>query len=284
MSTMDAVERISVALGRAVRGVEPDVVERIRQALDEEVSKEGRMVLSRILEDIEVAGKTGLPLCQDCGMFWCLVEVGRSCRTPLDDMEAVINTACRKAVADYSFRRSVVEDPVFTRKNTGDNMPPVIHWSLVDGEDVTISFLLKGFGSENCSGVRMLRPTDGPDGVVSAVVDLMKAAGGKPCPPVFLGVGIGGTMDRAAFLSKKALLRPVGQHSTDEDLASLEERILGEVNKLGIGPGGLGGTVSCLALSIEADATHIAGLPVALSVNCWADRRAVIHFKGGVLC
>ena len=278
---MELAKRIEEALCRAVRILPDDVETALREAYERESGPHGRTALKYILEDIAIAKDSQLPLCQDCGMFLAIVSVGRSSHADMAALENAIVEGCRNAALKAYYRRSVVTEPVYARANSGDNLPPVVHWELVDGDDVTISFLLKGFGSENCSAVRMLRPTEGEDGVVSAVLDMVRQAGGKPCPPMFLGLGIGGTMDKAAFLSKKALLRPVGTHHPDRRYAALEERLMAEINSLGIGPGGLGGVNSCLEVAIETAPTHIAGLPVALSVNCWAERRAFVTLKGG---
>ena len=205
-------------------------------------------------------------------MFWCLASVGRESRCRLGHLENIIVSACARAAADGYYRKSVVSDPVYSRTNTGTNLPPVIDYETVDGDGVTLRFLLKGFGSENCSSVRMLNPTAGERGVVDAVVEMMEKAGGKPCPPVFLGVGIGGTMDRAAFLSKKAFFFSDGN-------SALEQKLLARINQLGIGAGGLGGDNTALSVSVLSSPTHIAGLPVALTVNCWADRKCEIRIE-----
>ena len=205
-------------------------------------------------------------------MFWCLASIGRGSKVSIGALEELIASACMRAAKEGYYRKSVVSDPIYSRENTRTNLPPVISYECVDGDGVALSFLLKGFGSENCSSVRMLNPTAGEDGVVSAVLDMMEKAGGKPCPPVFLGVGVGGTMDRAAFLSKKAFFSSDGNNQ-------LEARILSAVNELGIGAGGLGGNHTALAVSVLSAPTHIAGLPVALTVNCWADRKCTIRIS-----
>jgi len=278
---MKLSEKIEEELKRAVRVLPPDVKACIEDAAANEDGKLGKVVLKRILENIEAAENSDVPLCQDTGMFYCIAEIGRDARASLQLLEKEITEGARNAAKNAFFRKSIVADPVYDRENTKDNLPLVINYELVDGCDIALHFLLKGFGSENCSSVRMLRPTAGEDGVVDAVVEMMKAAGGKPCPPVFLGVGVGGTMDRAAFLSKKALTRDASKRNADKRYASMERRMLEEVNKLGIGPGGLGGRNTGLSVAIEAEPTHIASLPVALSVNCWADRKAKIVITGG---
>ncbi len=274
-------DRIERELMKAVRILPADCEVLIRKAYGSECNEAGRKVLSHIIENIRIAGAGALPLCQDCGMFYCYVFLSENCRIPLSVLENEINAGCAGAALKAYYRKSVVSDPVYERNNTGTNLPVIINWETCTGNETTIAFLLKGFGSENCSSVRMLRPTDGEDGVVSAVLDMVMAAGGKPCPPMFLGVGIGGTMDKAALLSKKALFRQAGEHNGDERYAKLETRLLDEINRLDIGPGGLGGCNTCLSVAVEQYPTHIAGLPVALSVNCWADRKAFIKIKDG---
>ena len=271
---MELEDQISEALKKAIRVLPPEVEDLIRGAYESERGEGGRLALDAIIRNIEASGKSGLPLCQDTGLIWCIAEIGRDSHTDIAALESLILAGAEKGAAEGYFRKSSVEDPIYTRRNTLTNMPPVINYALVDGSDVTLRFLMKGFGSENCSSVRMLNPTAGEDGVVSAVVDMMKCAGGKPCPPVFLGIGVGSTMDGAALLSKRAFFR-------GEKESSLEMRIKDEVNKLSIGPGGLGGDNTCLSVQLLEAPTHIAGLPVALTVNCWADRKATLVIEGG---
>ena len=271
-----AEDRIAEALIRAIRVLPEDVESLIRRAAVAEHGQAGRLALGAILENIDEARRSGLPLCQDTGMFWCLASVGRESSVPLCRVEEAIIAGAGRAAAEGYYRKSVVEDPVYSRRNTGTNLPAVISYELADGSDVTLHFLFKGFGSENCSSLRMINPTAGEDGVSAAVLDMMMKAGGKPCPPVFLGIGIGGTMDRAAFLSKKAFFK-------EPEDSPLRRRLMDEVNGLGIGPGGLGGSQTVLDISIISEPTHIAGLPVALTVNCWADRKCSIVFKEGEL-
>ena len=269
-----AIARVKDSLVEAARILPEDIEKAILSAVPEGGKAES--VMNAIKENLEISRKTGLPMCQDTGGFWCLASIGRDSDVRLSDIEHLILRGAEEASREGYFRKSIVTDPVRSRKNTGNNLPPFIFYELDDGDAVELSFLLKGFGSENCSSIRMLNPTAGEDGVVNAVVQMMQNAGGKPCPPVFLGVGIGGTMDRAAFLSKKAFFRP-------SDDTSLSSRILSAVNELGIGPGGLGGNPTALCVSVLTEPTHIAGLPVALTVNCWAERKAVIRFERGEL-
>lgn len=233
-------------------------------------------VLSHIVKNLESAEANCLPMCQDTGMVLVFVEIGREVSLENCHLEEVIFRAVEDAYRDGSFRKSVVLDPLNGRENSKNNLPPVIYYDFTEGDKITISAVLKGFGSENCSRVFMLKPTEGREKVVESVLETVKAAGGSPCPPVVLGIGIGGTMDYAAKLSKKAFLRELDDENPDPYYKELEEEILEKVNQLGVGPGGLGGGVTALGAKIEHYATHIAGLPVAISVNCWADRKVKV--------
>lgn len=284
---MTLSEKITAALQQAVVRLSPDVIVSLDRAIEEESKGRGDvhsdaslMVLRAIKENLEIAGKSGLPMCQDTGMFVVFVDLGRDCPLHPALIEKAINRGCQEAVRQASFRRSVVEEPVFERKNTSDNLPAVIYWELVAGASVAIHFLLKGFGSENCSSVRMLNPTGGSAAVVDAVEEIVRLAGGKPCPPIFLGVGLGGTMDRAALLSKRALLRESGKQHANPAYATLEQEILERIQTLHIGSGGFGGRVTALNVAVEYEPTHIAGLPLAVSINCWADRKATVLWEG----
>ena len=270
-------EEIKDKVIEASRRLNPDVYEKLKKAYEREDGEEGRIVLKAILDNIGIASKTGLPLCQDTGMFWVLVSYASSSPYSLNELVDAVKSALEKAAEEGYFRKSIVSEPVFDRLNTKSNLPAVINIELIEGDVSTVDVLLKGFGSENCSAVRMLNPTAGKDGVVSAVLEMVKAAGGKPCPPMFLGIGIGGSLDRAALLSKKALIAK--RENDDERYDELEEEILEKVNTLGIGAGGLGGKNTALEVNIEYEGTHIAGLPVALSVSCWADRKAHIEVR-----
>lgn len=270
-------EEIKDKVIEASRKLSPDVYEKLKKAYEREDGEEGRIVLKAILDNIGIASKTGLPLCQDTGMFWVLVSYASSSPYSLNELVDAVKSALEKAAEEGYFRKSIVSEPVFDRLNTKSNLPAVINIELIEGDVSTVDVLLKGFGSENCSAVRMLNPTAGKEGVVSAVLEMVKAAGGKPCPPMFLGIGIGGSLDRAALLSKKALIAK--REHDDERYDELEEEILEKVNTLGIGAGGLGGKNTALEVNIEYEGTHIAGLPVALSVSCWADRKAHIEVR-----
>ncbi|HKL60706.1 MAG TPA: fumarate hydratase [Sphaerochaeta sp.] len=284
---MKLSRKISEALQDSVVRLSEDVLSCIEKGREEEAafatdvaSKTSLAVFDAILENLKIADKNQLPMCQDTGMFVVFVDLGRECPLTPAKIEASINEGALSAVEKAYYRRSVVSDPVFTRINTQNNLPPIIYWNLVDGEGLTIRFLLKGFGSENCSSVRMLNPTGGPDAVIAAVCDIVRLAGGKPCPPIFIGVGIGGTMERSGYLSKRALLRDARTSHFDPAYAKLEEDILEAVQALGIGGGGFGGRVTALHVAIEEEPTHIAGMPLSVSINCWADRKAEIIWEG----
>ena len=270
---MKAEEVIVDAVIQASRRLPFDAMKALEKACDEDTGN-SKVVLKAILENLELASELEIPLCQDTGMMWCWVEIGRNARVDMVKLEKLIVTSLSKAFKKGLFRTYVVSDVMGERKNTGDNLPPVINYSLSSGSDITLHFLLKGFGSENCSSVTMLNPTAGKEGVIEAVVDIMRKAGAKPCPPVFIGVGVGGTMDRAAVMSKEAFFKR-GKESEEE------REIKDRINSLSIGPGGMGGKNSCLGVFLKEEPTHIAGLPVAVTVNCWAERKAEVVLVGG---
>ncbi|MCG8453460.1 MAG: fumarate hydratase [Spirochaetales bacterium] len=254
----------------------------VAQALDAALEKEtgpAHKVLRHIGENLETAQRCNMPMCQDTGMVLAFVEMGDQVQIKDAFIDDVIHQAIEDAYQEGCFRKSVVADPLNGRKNTGNNLPAVIHHKLTPGGDLTISLMLKGFGSENCSRVTMLKPTAGREALIQGVLDIVKGAGGSPCPPTILGIGIGGTMDYAAKLSKQALLRELDDTHPDPYYAELEQEIMDRVNQMGIGGGGLGGVVSTLGVKVEKYPTHIAGLPLAVSINCWADRKTIIEFK-----
>ncbi len=236
--------------------------------------------LEMILENIKISHATRLPLCQDTGMVVGWIAVGPECQLSMHAIENAVNAGISEAVLLGYFRNSIVDDPLFNRINTNTNLPAVLHWTTSPTGGLSIALMLKGFGSENCGGVAMLSPTAGEDGVVGAIASIVRKAGGKPCPPIILGIGLGGTMEQAAWLSKKALYRPVGQPHPQAPYAQLERKILSRVQEERIGAGGFGGTVTALAVAVEHFPTHIAGLPVAVSISCWADRKALLQFGG----
>lgn len=260
-------EALNGLIHEKLRTVEPETVELLRAALARESSPSARWALEAIIENALIAKKDACFACQDCGLALIFVKLGRDARLECN-LEDAVNEGVRRG---YHDARKSCSHPL-TRLNTGDNSPAVIYTELTEGDGLELSYLAKGAGSENMSAVYMLTPSKGEDGIVAACVDCVKKAGANPCPPVILGVGIGGTMDKAAVLSKKALLRSTGTPSQDERVRALEERILREVNALGIGAQGLGGDTTALAVAIEAYPTHIGMLPVAVTVQCHSVR------------
>lgn len=256
-----------------------DVKNALKKAIEIETGP-AEKVLRHIYLNLETAEKENLPMCQDTGMVVVFVEMGDQVEILDAFIDDVINKAIEDAYEEAFFRKSVVADPLNGRKNTGNNLPAVIHHELKKGSDLKISLMLKGFGSENCSRLAMLKPTAGREEVINTIAEIVTSAGGSPCPPSTLGIGIGGTMDYAAKLSKKALLRDLDDTNPDPYYAELEKDLYKRVNELGIGGGGLGGAVTTLGVKVEKFPTHIAGLPVAVSVNCWADRKTIVEFKG----
>ena len=242
----------------------------IARSRDEEAWPIARDILDRIIENYEIADRDCVPICQDTGMACVFLEIGQDAHVNGDLAEAV-HEGVRQGYADGYLRKSVVADPL-RRVNTGDNTPAMIYYEIVPGDRVKITVAPKGFGSENMSRIAMLRPSDGEDGVKDFVVRCAEEAGPNPCPPIVIGVGIGGTFDRAALLAKKALMRPVDVRSDDPYYAAMEAELLARVNALGIGPQGFGGKTTALAVNILACPTHIAGLPVAVNINCHVTR------------
>lgn len=248
-----------------------DVYEALKKGRETEQSPVGKDVLSQIIKNAEIAKAEDRPICQDCGMAILFLEIGQDVHFEGGSLEDAINKGVAAGYTEGYLRKSVVAEPIFNRKNTQDNTPAMIYTKIVPGDKVKIQLAPKGFGSENKSGIKMLVPADGVEGVKKAVLDIVQHAGPNPCPPMVIGVGIGGTMDRAALLSKRALVRSINERNAHPEYAKLEGEILELVNKTGIGPQ-LGGTTTALAVNIEWAATHIAGLPVAVTICCHAMR------------
>jgi fumarate hydratase subunit alpha len=251
-----------------------DMDDVLKKATSTETSELGRKILNQLQENLEIAGKEMIPICQDTGMAVFFVEVGQDVHFVGDSIENAINEGVRQGYTEGYLRKSVVGDPII-RENTKDNTPAVIHYSIVPGDKVKITFAPKGFGSENMSRIFMLKPADGIEGVKDAILTAVKDAGPNACPPMVVGVGVGGTFEKCAILAKKALTRPAGTHSEISYVADLEEEMLEKINQLGIGPGGLGGITTALAVNIETYPTHIAGLPVAINICCHVNRHAL---------
>ncbi len=243
----------------------------LNRAVDSEQSQLGKQVLDSLKENLEIAENDMIPICQDTGMAVIFIKIGQEIHFTGGNLEEAINEGVRKGYAEGYLRKSVVKDPLI-RENTKDNTPAIIHYEIVNGDNVTITVAPKGFGSENMSRVFMLKPADGIEGVKNAVITAVKDAGPNACPPMVIGVGIGGDFEKCAILSKKALTRNVNEHSPIPYVKELEEELLNNINQLKIGPGGLGGTNTAFAVNIETYPTHIAGLPVAINTCCHVNR------------
>lgn len=250
----------------------PDVINAIERAEKAEPWDGAKRILSLLGDNVRIASEKTLPVCQDTGMACVFVELGQDVHIE-GDFEQAINNGVRRGYGEGYLRKSVVCDPL-RRVNTGDNTPALVTVKLTRGDKMRITVMPKGFGSENMSALKMLKPADGVEGVRNFVLDTVEKAGANPCPPIIVGVGIGGSFDKAACLAKHALLRPVNEPNPDEYYAALERELLDKINALGIGPQGFGGKTTALAVLIEAMPTHVAGLPVAVNISCHATRRA----------
>lgn len=251
-----------------------DMEEALRNAQASEKSPLGCQILSQLQENLKIAGEDMIPICQDTGMAVVFLKVGQDVHLEGGSIEDAVNEGVRQGYTEGYLRKSVVKDPLI-RENTRDNTPAVIHYEIVPGDKVTITVAPKGFGSENMSRVFMLKPSDGIEGAKNAVLTAVKDAGPNACPPIVVGVGIGGTFEKCALMAKQALMRPVGSHSDIPYVKEMEEELLSRINKLGIGPGGLGGTTTALAVNVNTYPTHIAGLPVAVNICCHVNRHIV---------
>lgn len=251
-----------------------DMKEALRNAQASEKSPLGCQILSQLQENLKIAGEDMIPICQDTGMAVVFLKIGQDVHLEGGSIEDAVNEGVRQGYTEGYLRKSVVKDPLI-RENTKDNTPAVIHYEIVPGDKVTITVTPKGFGSENMSRVFMLKPADGIEGVKNAVLTAVKDAGPNACPPMVVGVGIGGTFEKCALMAKQALMRPVGSHSDIPYVKEMEEELLSRINGLGIGPGGLGGTTTALAVNVNTYPTHIAGLPVAVNICCHVNRHIV---------
>lgn len=248
-----------------------DVKEALDKAKENETWPLAENVLDQLILNSNIAKKEDMPICQDTGMACVFVEIGQEVHIVGGLLQDAINEGVRKGYEEGYLRKSVVKDPI-NRVNTKDNTPAIIYYDIVPGDKIKITVSPKGFGSENMSRIKMLKPSDGLQGVKDFIIETVKLAGPNPCPPIVIGVGIGGTFDKAAYLAKKALIRPLDKRNDDEFYRGLEEELLEDINKLGIGPQGFGGKTTALGLNIETYPTHIAGLPVAVNINCHATR------------
>ena len=267
----DIIEVVSRMCQEANYYLGDDILQSFKDNLQKEKSPLGINILEQLIENAEIARTERMPMCQDTGFAVFFVEVGQEVTIEGGLLEDAINEGVRRGYTDGYLRKSIVGHPL-ERKNTGDNTPAIIYTTLVAGDGLSITIAPKGGGSENMSGVKMLKPSQGVEGVKEFVLETVDKAGSNPCPPIVVGVGIGGTMEKAALLAKKSLLRPVDKRHEDPSIAALETELLEKVNKLGIGPQGLGGTTTALAVNIEIFPAHIASLPVAVNINCHASR------------
>ena len=267
----DAIKEMCI---EANHFLSPDMKDALNKAAISEEAPLGRQILGQLQENLKIAGEDMIPICQDTGMAIVFLEVGQEVHFEGGSIEDAVNEGVRRGYVDGFLRKSVVKDPLI-RENTKDNTPAIIHYQLVSGDKVKITVAPKGFGSENMSRVFMLKPADGIEGVKNAVLTAVKDAGPNACPPMVVGVGIGGTFEKCALMAKHALTRPVNVHSSIPYVKELEEELLEKINRTGIGPGGLGGSTTAMAVNIETYPTHIAGLPVAINICCHVNRHAV---------
>ena len=283
MRTLD-VKKITETIRRMTVEVNTDLPQDVEQALVEGRAKEespfGQYCLDQILANAKLARCEKQAMCQDTGTMVVYLNIGQDLHLVGGDLTEAVNEGVRLGYDEGYLRRSMVEEPVFDRVNTGDNTPAVIHINIVPGDKLELTLMPKGGGAENMGALGMLKPTAGKDGVVDFVVDAVSRAGGNPCPPIIVGVGIGGTMEKATDIAKEALARPIGSSHTDPRYAAMEAEILEKVNKLGIGPQGLGGRVTALAVHVNTHPCHIASLPVAVNINCHAARHMSTVLEG----
>lgn len=251
-----------------------DMCTAMEEAVETEKSELGKQILNQLQDNLEIAGREMIPICQDTGMAVIFMEIGQEVHFTGGVLEDAVNEGVRQGYGEGYLRKSVVKDPIM-RDNTKDNTPAIIHYTIVSGDNVKITIAPKGFGSENMSRVFMLKPSDGIEGVKEAILTAVKDAGPNACPPMVVGVGIGGTFEKCALMAKQALTRPVDQHSKVPYVEELEKELLQKINCTGIGPGGLGGTTTALAVNINTYPTHIAGLPVAVNICCHVNRHSV---------
>ena len=277
MRTINSDEITNVVKGMCIKAnchINDDIKSALENGIKTEKSDISRGVLQNLLKNSEIAHAKEIPICQDTGMAVFFIEIGNEVFVEGDTITEAVNKGVSQGYTEGYLRKSVVADPL-NRVNTKDNTPAVIYYDFVKGDKIKITFAPKGFGSENKSGLKMLNPSDGLDGVIDFVIETVRKAGANPCPPMVIGVGIGGTMDKAAQIAKKALTRDINTSNENPFYADLEKTLLEKINKLGIGPQGMGGTTTALAVNVETYPTHIAGLPVAVNVNCHATRHTV---------
>ena len=249
-----------------------DVKKALEDAMEKEESSLGKEILSDILKNQQIARTKNVPICQDTGLAVIFLELGQDVRLAGGDLNEAINEGVRRGYVNGYLRKSAVDDPFIERKNTKDNTPAIIHTKIVPGDKIKLIIAPKGGGGENMSALAMLKPSDGIEGIKKFVLDTVEKAGSNPCPPIIVGIGIGGTIEKTTLIAKQSLLRKVGEHNTNPKVAKLEEELLEEINKLGIGPQGFGGRTTALAVNIETFPAHIASMPVAINIQCHAAR------------
>lgn len=274
INVSDITQNIKEMCIEANHFLAPDMDEAMQNAANAEESELGRQILCQLQDNLKIAGEDMIPICQDTGMAVIFMEIGQDIHFEGGSLEAAVNEGVRQGYEEGYLRKSVVADPLF-RENTKDNTPAIIHYEMVEGDELKITVAPKGFGSENMSRIFMLKPADGMEGVKNAILTAVKDAGPNACPPMVVGVGIGGTFEKCALMAKKALTRSVNEHSDIPYVKDLEEEMLKSINQTGIGPGGLGGTTTALAVNINTYPTHIAGLPVAVNICCHVNRHIV---------
>ena len=272
--TNEIIKNIKEMCIEANHFLTPDMKESLINAKKTEKSEIGKKILNQLEENLNIASSEMIPICQDTGMAVIFIEIGQDVHFEGMNLEDAINEGVRQGYTEGYLRKSVVNDPII-RENTKDNTPAIIHYSIVSGDKVKITFAPKGFGSENMSRIFMLKPADGIEGVKEAILTAVRDAGPNACPPMVIGVGIGGTFEKCAILAKQALTRPVNEHSDIPYVEKLEKELLENINKTGIGPGGLGGITTALAVNINTYPTHIAGLPVAINICCHVNRHCI---------
>lgn len=274
ITTHQITSKIKKLFLEANYNIGSDVLDALKNALKEEKSPVGKDILNMIIKNNQIASSEELAICQDTGLAVLFVDLGQEVRIMGGNFNEAINAGVESAYKDGFLRKSVVDDPVFERKNTNTNTPAFIYTDIIPGDKIKITAIPKGFGSENMSALAMLTPAHSKEGIIDFIVDTVKKAGPNPCPPTVIGVGIGGTADKAMVIAKRAIARPIGSHNQNFLYAEMEKESLIKINKLGIGPAGLGGTTTSLAVNIEYLPTHIAGMPVAINVCCHATRHA----------
>lgn len=276
INSVDITKKVAELCIQANYCIPIALIKSFQDAVKTESSERAKSALNILIENANIAKNESMAYCQDTGVAVVFVKIGQDARVKNGSLEDAINAGVKKGYEDGFLRKSLA-DPL-TRKNTGDNTPAVIHYDIVPGETMEITVAPKGFGSENMSQLKMLNPTAGREGITDFIIKVIKDAGGNPCPPLLIGIGIGGTFEKAALISKKALIRPLGQPNPDKAIAEFEKDLLDKINATGIGPMGLGGKTTALAVHIETYPTHIAGLPIAVNLCCHAVRHATANF------